>query len=142
MGQCYNSIVIDAFIDEVWATVRDFHQLDWGAPVVEKVDKVGNLDGTQAGARRVLNDAFHETLKSLDDKNHVVVYSIDDGPGPVARDAVNNYAGKLSLFPVTASGQTFVEWTSSYESSDDAAVGELCNPIYYGLLQAMKSALE
>ena len=71
-----------------------------------------------------------------------VVYSIDDGPGPVARDAVDNYEGKLSLFPVTATGQTFVEWTSSYESSDDAAVGELCNPVYYGLLQAMKSALE
>ncbi len=142
MGQCYNSIVIDTDVDEAWATVRDFHQLDWAAPVVTKVDKIGDLEGTEPGARRILNDAFHETLISADDESHTVIYSIDDGPGPVARDAVENYRGKLTLFPITATGQTFAEWTSSYESDDDSAVGDLCNPVYAGLLQALKAKFE
>jgi hypothetical protein len=142
MGQTYNSIVINTSIDEAWARVRDFHQMGWVAPVVTKLDKVGDPGGTQAGAKRVLNDAFHETLKSVDDENHAVIYSIDDGPGPLARDVVDNYVGQLSLFPITATGQTFVEWKSSWDSNDDSAVSDLCNPIYFGLLEALKSSFE
>ena len=40
-------------------------------------------------------------------------YSIDDGPGPLAKDQVENYVGILKLVPVTADDTTFAEWTSS-----------------------------
>jgi hypothetical protein len=140
MGQCYNTTVINTSIDQAWATVRDFHSLAWAAPVVTSVDKVGEAGGTEIGAKRVLNGVFHETLLKLDDDAHTLTYRIDDGPGPVARDAVANYLGVVSLFPVTDSGQTFVVWQSSYESDDDAAVGDFCNPIYQGLLAALKAA--
>jgi len=142
MGQCYNSTVINASIEQAWETVRDFHDMGWADPVITSVDKVGDLPGSAPGARRILNHAFHETLRSVDEENHAIVYSIDDGPGPVAADAVDNYRGYLTLFPVTDAGKTFVLWTSSYESGNDAAVGEFCNPIYRGLLQALKSNLE
>ena len=138
MGKCYNSAVVNAPVDRVWAAVRDFHQLDWAEGVVESAEKVGEISGTGIGARRVLNDAFHETLLTLSDMNYLVEYSIDDGPGPVAKDAVRNYVGRLQLFPVTADDTTFAEWSSAYDSPDSAAVGELCNPIYRALLSKLQ----
>jgi hypothetical protein len=142
MGQCYNSIVINAGIEDVWQTVRDFHQMDWAAPVITSLDKVGVFTGNEYGARRILNNAFHETLMSVDEKNHRFTYSIDDGPGPVASDVVDDYVGRLALLPVTASGETYAEWTSTYVSDDEAAVAALCNPIYSALLQALKTYME
>ena len=50
-----------------------------------------------------------------------------------------DYTGKVRLFPITADGATFVEWTSRYESADEGAVGELCNPIYQALLSALRT---
>ena len=138
MGECYNTITVNAPIDKVWQTVRNFHDLSWAKGVVEKTEVVGSLSGDQLGAQRVLNDAFHETLVTLSDLEHRVEYSIDDGPGPVAKDQVRNYIGHLSLFPVTADNTTFVEWTSTYDSPDSGAVGELCNPIYQALLGALR----
>jgi hypothetical protein len=141
VGHCLNSTVVDAPIGKTWETIRNFHHLDWAAPVVEQVDKIGDLAGDQPGARRVLNGVFHETLVSLDDGSHYFSYSIDDGPGPVAKDAVSNYLGEVKLHPVTDTGQTLVVWTSSYESDDSEGVGTLCNPIYQALLAALKAYL-
>jgi carbon monoxide dehydrogenase subunit G len=139
MGKCYNSTTIGAPMDKVWETIKDFHRLDWAAPVVTKVDTVGDLPGNKVGARRVLNDVFHETLLSVDPDNYRMSYSIDDGPGPVAKGAVSNYIGRVELFPITDTGGTFVKWTSEFESSDEGQVAEFCNPIYSGLLAALKS---
>ena len=139
MGKCYNSTVVDASIDEVWEMIKDFHQLSWGDKVITKVDIVGEVSGTEVGAKRILNEVFHETLLSVDNKNFSFTYSIDDGPGPVSKDSVSNYVGKVSLYPVTDSGETFVEWISTYESDSDSAVGDFCNPIYAVLLSSLKS---
>ncbi|NNJ66373.1 MAG: SRPBCC family protein [Xanthomonadales bacterium] len=142
MGSCYNSTVVDTPVEKTWETVRNFHQLGWAAPVVERVDPVGDIPGDQPGARRVLNGMFHETLVSFDDEGHEFSYSIDDGPGPVSNEAVENYLGVVQLHPVTDTGQTLVVWTSSYDSDDPAAVGDFCNPIYQGLLAALKDYLK
>lgn len=139
MGNCYNSTTVNAPIDQVWDMIKDFHQLDWAAPVATKVDVVGELSGTQVGARRILNDAFHETLLSIDDINYRFSYSIDDGPGPVAKGVIDNYVGRVELFPITDSGGTFVKWTSEFDSADETQVIEFCNPIYSGLLAALKT---
>jgi hypothetical protein len=141
MGKCHNSTVVDSPVNETWETIRNFHRMGWAAPVVEKVDRVGDIAGDQPGARRVLNGVFHETLISLDDQRRHFAYSIDDGPGPVAKDAVSDYVGEVQLHPVTDSGQTLVVWTSTFESGSDEAVGELCNPIYRALLAALKAHL-
>lgn len=139
MGQCYNTTVVNAPVDEVWSTVRNFHDMSWAEGVITSVEKVGESGGTEVGARRILNGAFHETLHVLDDQGHSLTYSIDDGPGPVARDAVDNYRGILSIMPVTDSGQTFVEWKSVYDAEDPGAVGDFCDPIYQALLGALKA---
>jgi len=139
MGNCYNSTTVHASIDQVWEMIQNFHQLDWAAPVVTNVDVVGDLPGTRIGAKRILNDAFHETLLSVDPLNYRMSYSIDDGPGPVAKGKVENYIGRVELFPVTDTGDTFVKWSTEFESSDEAEVADFCNPIYSGLLAALKT---
>jgi carbon monoxide dehydrogenase subunit G len=139
MGNCYNSTTINASIDKVWEMIQDFHDLEWAEPVVTKVDAVGDLPGTSIGAKRILNDAFHETLLSVDPMNYHMSYSIDDGPGPVAKGEVMNYIGRVELFPVTDTGDTFVKWTSEFDSADETQVADFCNPIYSGLLAALKT---
>ena len=138
MGKCYNSVLVNAPCETVWEALRKFHDLSWAEGVITSVDVVGDLKADQIGAKRILNGVFHETLLSLDDHDRTFMYSIDDGPGPVAKNSVENYIGAARVLPVTENNTTFVEWQSTYDSPDDAAVGELCNPIYKALLNALK----
>ncbi len=138
MGRCYNSAVINAPCEAVWGTIRNFHDLAWATGVVTKTDVVGDLKGNQIGARRILNDVFHETLLTVDEQERAFTYRIDDGPGPVAKNAVKHYVGRVRVFPITENNTTFIEWQSTYDSADDVSVGELCNPMYQALLQALK----
>lgn len=141
MGNCYNSIVVDAPAGEVWARIRNFHDMSWCPNVVEKVAPVGDRGGTEIGTQRKLNGAFLETLIEFDDTERIFRYTIDDGPEPVAADAVQLYIGTVRVFPVSASNQTFVLITCEFKSHDDAAVGEFCNPIYHAMLADLSANL-
>ena len=140
MGSCYNKIEINSSVENVWRKMCDFHDLSWAPNVVTSVTKQGDTQGTKVGAKRVLNDAFHETLTEIDGNNHSFKYSIDDGPGPVAKSAVNNYVGSVKLTPLGEGTQ--VEWSSSFESEQDTEVSEFCNPIYSALLGDLKKTME
>ena len=135
---CYNSIVINASADDVWNILKDFHDLSWSKNVVAKVDIVGDKASNEIGAKRILNDAFHETLRSLDNEGKTFTYSIDDGPGPVSKDAVVGYIGEVTVFSVTADNSSFVLWTSKW-ASEEGGVADFCNPVYHGFLQDLKS---
>ncbi|WP_293267493.1 SRPBCC family protein [Neptunomonas sp.] len=141
MGKCYNSTVINAPIEKVWDTIKNFHELPWGSAVVTSTKKVGNKQSNEVGAQRILNDAFHETLVSISNDEFTFSYRIDDGPGPVAKDTVLNYFGTVKLSPVTDSGETFIEWSSSFDSDNSNEVREFCNPIYAGLLDSLNAYL-
>ena len=67
MPKCYQSRVIDAPIEKVWSAIKDFHDLSWATNVVTSVEKVGEVKGSEVGAKRILNEAFHETLISICD---------------------------------------------------------------------------
>ena len=133
---CYNTCVVPASVEHVWDALRDFHNLSWAKGVVEKVAIVGECAPDQIGAKRVLNDVFHETLLALDDEARSLKYSIDDGPGPVAKNKVKGYTGRIRVFPVTSENHTFVEWSSSWLDSE-GGVKEFCDPIYNALLTAL-----
>jgi hypothetical protein len=139
MGSTFQEIEIKAPADKVWKTIRDFHDLSWAPNVVTGVDVVGDKPGDKPGAGRVLNGAFHETLRTLDDTGMTFTYSIDDGPSPVSKDDVNNYVGRV-LVEHMATG-TRVEWSSSWQQNDDAA-HDFCHAIYVALLDDMKQSLE
>ena len=136
---CYNSAVINAPSSEVWKVLRNFHELSWSKNVVSKVDIIGDKASDQVGAKRILNDAFHETLLSIDDNAKNFTYSIDDGPGPVAKDNVEGYVGDVTVFSVSENDTSFVVWASDWKSSKEGGVGEFCNPIYHAILQDLKS---
>ncbi len=142
MGSCYNSTVVNVRREKVWETIKDFHDLSWAKPVITKLDIIGDKGGSEIGAKRFLNDAFHETLVSVNEDEFTFTYSIDDGPEPLSKDSVSNYLGAVRLYPVTDSNGTFVEWTSSFESGDDQALSDFCNPIYAALLDALKSSCD
>lgn len=138
MGKCYNSVVIDAPCEKVWETVCNFHDLGWAGDVVTSVETEGDLKGDQIGARRIVNGAFHETLLALDERERTFSYSVDDGPEPLAKGTFTNYLGSVRVSPITENDTTFVEMQSTYESANDSAIADFCNPIYVALLAAMK----
>jgi hypothetical protein len=139
METCYNSIRIPVPVEDVWNAIRDFHNLSWAGEAITKVTAIGAVKGDQVGAKRVLNDTFEETLLSLDDGDHKFSYSIDDAPGtPVSRENVRNYVGEVRLAPITEDNSTFVEWRSSCDATDAAAVSNFCNPIYGAALRSLK----
>ncbi len=137
---CYNSCVVKAPVEKVWATLRDFHDGSWARGVLDRVEKVGDKAGDQIGARRVLNGVFHETLLGLDERERVIRYSIDDGPEAVSKDKVSGYVGQIRVFPVTDSNASFVEWSSTWQDSS-GGVREFCNPIYKALLESLQKHL-
>lgn len=136
---CYNSTVINAPADKVWDTLKDFHDLSWSNNVVENVEKIGDKNGEEVGAKRVLNNAFHETLLSIDNEGRKFTYSIDDGPDAVSKDNVKGYVGTVKVFPVSDSNNSFVVWSSEWESAKNDNVADFCNPIYHALLLDLKS---
>ena len=137
---CYNSAVINAPADKVWAALNNFHDLSAFPNVVQSLDVVGDAGGTQVGAKRLLNGAIHETLISLDNDERVCRYSIDDGPEALSKDNVSGYVGQVQVFPVTDADASFVLWTSSWGTGGDG-VAEFCNPIYQALLGDLKASL-
>jgi len=137
MGQCYNSVVVPAPVEDVWKALGNFHDMSWAPNVITKLEVVGDKSGTEVGAKRKLNEAFEETLIDVNDKDRSFAYSIDDGPAPLNSEAMDNYIGAVKVFSVTATGQTFVLWTSDYVTRDDGAVGEFCNPMYQALLNEL-----
>lgn len=136
---CYNSTVINAPADQVWETLKNFHDLSWSKNVVTDVEKVGDKKGDEAGAKRILNNAFHETLLSVDPDARKFTYSIDDGPDAVSKDNVQGYVGTVQVLPVSDTDESFVVWKSEWESTKNGGVAEFCNPIYHALLQDLKS---
>jgi len=139
MGKCYNKIEIGAPIATVWQTINNFHDMSWAEGVITSLVKIGDVSGSEIGAKRFLNDAIQETLVSLDDNHFRFTYSIDDGPGPIAKSAVENYLGVVKLSEISTG--TLVEWSSSFDSDDENSVTEFCDPIYTALLGALKNKL-
>jgi len=133
------SITINAPIADVWNKFTNFHDMSWAPNVITSVDKVGDVDGGAAGAKRILNGVFHETLTELDGNKYLLKYSIDDGPSPVSKDEVENYFGTVQLSD-TGNG-TEVHWTSSWDSKVEDAV-EFCQGIYVALLNELKANME
>ena len=142
MSKTYQSILVKAPSEKVWQTLRNFHDMSWAPEVITGVEAVGEKKGSEPGAKRVLNDAFHETLQTLDDDNQELTYSIDEGPSPVSSDDVSNYEGHIRVRPVTESDEgTFVEWYSHWNGESEEAA-KFCHGIYAGLLGQLKKALE
>jgi len=135
MPSTMQSRTINAPMEAVWEKFSDFHELSWAVKILPSCEKVGDINGTEVGAKRILNGAFHETLIAVDPAGHSLKYSIDDGPSPVSKEEVANYVGIIQMSPSTDGG-TLVEWSSSWEAKTENAV-EFCHGIYVALLNEL-----
>ena len=141
MPSTYQSITVNAPVERVWSSIRDFHNLSWAPNVVESCEPIGDRTGDQIGAQRLLHNVFHETLRELSDLNHTIRYSIDDGPAPVSRSDVQGFVGHVRLFSITeGDGGTFVEWSSSWDGTEGAC--DFCHNVYVALLNDLKATVE
>jgi len=142
MGKTYQSIVINAPVEDVWRAVRDFHDMSYAPNVFTSVEDAGDHPGDEVGAVRILNGAFVETLLELDDEGRTFCYSIDDGPSPVSKDEVKDYVGRMRVSPTEGGASTLVEWSSSWEPCEsDEAVYDFCHGVYVAALDDMKKSL-
>jgi len=141
MPSTFQSKDVNASISDVWTKFNNFHYLSWAPNVITSVDKVGDIDGGTVGAKRILNNAFHETLVEINPDEYMLKYSIDDGPSPVSKEEVSNYYGVVKLSPATGGDGTHVEWSSSWESNVEDAV-EFCHGIYVALLNELARSVE
>jgi hypothetical protein len=138
MGKCHHSAVINAPVAEVWAILRNFHDLSWTS-AIESLEPVGDARSDQVGAKRLLNGAIHETLRALNDLDHTFQYQITDGPSPISKDDLKFYYGTVSVLPVTDQNTSYVSWITRFEAKDDAVTQEFCDPFYSTFLAHLKA---
>lgn len=141
MGKTYQSILVNAPADRVWAAIRGFYDFAWAPNVITKVVVVGDKTGEDVGAVRLLNDAFTETLIELNDDDRTFKYSISDAPASASASDMSNYIAQASVRPVTEGGGTFVEWSSSWDGDNPATV-EFLHGVYVALLGDLKKSME
>lgn len=136
--------VINAPIEKVWATIRDFNALPAWHPAIadsqiengEASDKVGcirNFNLKDGGNIR-------EQLLTLSDIDHTCTYSILESPMPV-----ENYVATLRLGKITDGDRTYIEWSAEFVTPSDVeedTVAFVGGGVFQGGFDALKSLLE
>jgi uncharacterized protein YndB with AHSA1/START domain len=143
MARAYASTILDAPIETVWATIRDFNGLPSWHPAIVRSEIEGGLAPDVVGCVRSfhLADGSHvrERLLSLSDRDTCFTYNFETPAFPVA-----NYLARVRLMPVTDTDQTFAEWEATFdEAPEDAGkyVDIISNGVFQGGWDALKKAL-
>lgn len=125
MPRPYASGIVPADVEQVWRAVRDFNGLPAWHPVIDASEiEPGPAAGEPGAIRRLTladGGTVREVLLRLDDLDHSYTYQILDSPFPVRR-----YLSTVRIAPVTATGQSFVEWWAEYDADagDEARLNE------------------
>jgi polyketide cyclase/dehydrase/lipid transport protein len=125
MPRPYASGIVPAELDRVWRAVRDFDGLPVWHPAIDASEiEPGPAAGEPGAIRRLTlsgGGTVREVLLRLDDLDHSYTYQILDSPFPVRR-----YVSTVRVAPVTAGGQSFVEWWCDYDADagDEAELNE------------------
>ena len=104
------STEIQASVETVWETIRDFTAIDRYATGITKC----SVEGSGIGSVRKLTVAsgkIYEKLESLDDHEHKICYSIVKSPLPI--EACQS---SMSLSYVD-DGKCKISWSSSFEAN-------------------------
>ncbi|MBH53747.1 MAG: MxaD family protein [Opitutaceae bacterium] len=134
------STVIDACIEDVWDTIRDFNGLPTWHPRIAKSEIEDGMSPDQVGCVRkfeLANGAvLREKLLELSDQDHCVSYTILETPQPIS-----NHRATLQLMRVIDGDRTFAQWSASFDTSvDDAdALGAgMSENVFKGGLHALQ----
>lgn len=126
---------LDWPIEDVWALVARFDELQVWHPEVERAE----LDGSGVGATRRLffpDKTVVERLDLRDDARHRVVYTVVESTRP----ATVGVSGQITLTPDGA-GRTSIEWVTTLpEAAADFAPG--LRAYYPRRIEHLRAALE
>ena len=139
------TVNIQAPVDKVWNTIKDFDSLNKWHPGFAK-DEIVKGDGNKPGAVRKLTvkdgPSFTEELLAFDEATHSYRYRIIESPLPL-----RNYVSHISVKP-DGKGGSKVTWSGTFKrkstsetppeaENDDAAV-KLVTGVYEGGLANLK----
>ena len=143
MARAYASTIIDAKVETVWATVRDFGGLANWLPPIERSTIEDGRDGDSVGCVRALHIAgggfCTERLLALDDSRYTMTYGFVQPAFPI-----RDYVSTIELIPVTSGDRTFVQWSGTFEEApEDAGKYQaiIANDIYAAGLAALPGRL-
>lgn len=139
MTRVFTSAVINAHIDQVWRSLRDFNAMpNWHPGIAnsyiengEPSDKIGcirNFNLKEGGNIR-------ERLLALSDLDYLFSYSILESPMPLT-----NYVATFQLKPITDGDLTYAEWIAIFDC-DPQKEKHLINLIGDGVFQTGFNAL-
>lgn len=111
--QVYVSTVIDASIENVWMTVRDFNALPQWHPEISESQVEEGLDSRTVGCIRRFSveggGEIREQLLELSDRDYRFAYVIlESGLGLL------DYVAEFALLPVTDGDRTFAAWSANF----------------------------
>jgi NADPH:quinone reductase len=112
MTRVFASTVLDAPIEQVWATLRDFNGHDrWHPAIAQSRIETGAADAIGAVRRFRLADGseLREQLLALSDVGREFRYCLLSSPLPLM-----GYVARVRLRPVTDGNQTLWEWSSEF----------------------------
>ncbi len=117
MARAYASRIIDAPVETVWASVRDFNALPaWNAALSRSSIEEG-LDSDVVGCIRTFylgEQNVRERLLMLDDTRYRFAYNFETPAFPVA-----DYLSHFELIPVTDGDRTFAQWSATFDEAPD-----------------------
>ena len=116
--QVFESTVVAAPVDRVWAVVGDFNGLpQWSPRIASSEIEGGSGEGPVGSVRRLVRDdgvEIAERLLAYDTESRRLTYRFE-GEAPFA---ARNYRGTVTAAPVTdADGDaTFVTWSCTFDA--------------------------
>lgn len=140
MAKVFESVVINAPVENVWEVVRDFNGLPNWHPAIEKSEIEDNRAADSVGCIRNFyltnGDNIREQLLALDDVNCSCDYTILKSGMPLT-----NYHAVLSLIPVTETDETLAIWSAEFDTApenEEELVETVGKGVFLGGLQALK----
>src|SRR5262245_22135141 len=128
MPRIFESSVVDAPAEKVWATIRRFDAVaDW-LPFVKSSPIEDGGDPTRVGCIRVLTqtdgEVFREVLVALSDAECFYSYTFVSSPVPV-----RNHRTTLKVLPITDGQRSYVAWSSRFDidPEHETKLGDLMN---------------
>ncbi|MEV1294914.1 SRPBCC family protein [Pseudonocardia sp. NPDC049635] len=120
MPRSFSSAVIDAHPDAVWAYIRDFNRTPDYLDIVSTSEITDGKPSDQIGCERVMvlsdGGVVKETLIGIDDAARTLVYHLTEGPF-----AFSGYYSTMRVHLISESGQSFVDWSSTYDCQAEDA---------------------
>jgi Polyketide cyclase / dehydrase and lipid transport len=144
MVRVVKSTIVEAPVETVWDTLRDFNGHDRWHPVVRDsvIEKGQTSDRIGCVRRFHLQDGseLREMLLTLSDADMAFSYCLLDTPVPLL-----NYVAHVRLSPVTDGDRTFWHWESRFDTPpgrEEELRNMVAENVYQGGMDAIRTLLE